>query len=119
MCFDERSKGKGMNQQTLQWSEITETEFDEIPVKKSVTQKASPYDALIQQVIDGSIIAIPVDEKELKGTRIAISRVASKRHGVKLVYRYNPEKGILAIRLGGDVPETDEPKKPVGRPKKA
>ena len=105
---------------SVKFQTITETQWDEIPVQKSTTQKVSPWDEVIEQLIEGKVIALPIDdEKDLRGIRIGVARRGSKAYGVKFQFRYDSEKRILAIRLAGDIPETDEPKKPVGRPKKA
>lgn len=98
---------------------ITETQWDEIPVEKATTSKPSPYDEMLQQVIDGKLIAWPIEnEADLRGIRIGVARRASKAFGVKLAFRYDTNKKVLAIRLAGEKAEPSEPRKP-GRPKKA
>lgn len=107
-----------MNQQVFKFETISETEFNAIPVAKNVVSKPSPYDSLIEAVITGEIVAMPIEDiSELKGIRIGAARRASKAFGVKLQFRFNADKKILAIRLAGDEkPESDE-KRGRGRPK--
>jgi hypothetical protein len=106
-----------MNQKQLQFEEMTEQEFDNISVKSPATSKPSVYDALLEQIIDGKIISANVPENELKGFRIGVSRRASSAFSIKLQFKYDAAKKVLAIRLAGEKAETTE-KKPVGRPPK-
>lgn len=100
------------------YQQLSVSDWDSIPVEKPKS-KPSIWDEVIETVISGEIVAIPVAEKDVRGKRIGIARRASNGFGKKLQFRYDTTKQVLAIRLAGDIPETDEPKKPVGRPKKA
>lgn len=104
----------------VKFSTISEQEFDEIPVQKSTTQKSSPWDEVIEQLIDGKVIALPIDdEKELKGIRIGLARRSSKAFNIKLSFKYDVTKKVLAVKMASEKPQspTDEKRKP-GRPAK-
>lgn len=110
-----------MNQQTLKFNTMSDKEWDEIPVQKTVAQKPSPWDEVIEQLVDGKVIALPIDdEKELRGMRIGIARRASKAYDVKLAFKYDAAKKILAIRLASEKEESSESSEPRkrGRPAK-
>jgi hypothetical protein len=107
----------------VKWNTISGDEWEKIaPAPKK--SKESPYDELLQSVIDGEIVALPIaDEKDVKGVRIGVARRASSAYQIKLAFRYDASRGILAIRLD-DTPErisgetpTEEKRKP-GRPRK-
>lgn len=99
------------------YQQLSVSDWDSIQVEKPKS-KPSIWDEVIETVISGEIVAIPVAEKDVRGKRIGIARRASNGFGKKLQFRYDATKQVLAIRLAGDVPENDTSKKPVGRPKK-
>jgi hypothetical protein len=105
----------------VNWKSVSEDEWEKIPVAPKKT-KESPYDDLLQAVIDGEIVSLPIsDEKDLRGMRIALARRANSGFGIKLNFRYDAGHKILAVRLAPDKAETadtGEKRKP-GRPKKA
>jgi hypothetical protein len=117
-----REKSYGMSG-AVKWQSVSEQEWDSIPVapKKS---KESPWDDLLQAVIDGEIVSLPIDnEKDLRGIRIALARRGNSGFGVKLAFRYDEGRKMLAVRLGSEKQEkpaaTSGEKRGPGRPKKA
>jgi hypothetical protein len=79
---------------------ISDDEWDKIPTTKPKS-KESPWDDAIHAIIDGGAIAIPFeDEKDLRGMRIGIARRASKRFEIKLDFRTDEARKLLAVRLG-------------------
>lgn len=108
--------------QKFKWQQIDEKEWDAI-VPPPAKTKESPWDEMIQALIDGSIVSLPIeDEKDVKGIRIGLARRASSAFGVTLNFRYDAGRNVLAVRLGGEKQEkpatTSGEKRPVGRPKK-
>jgi hypothetical protein len=85
-------------------------------------QKKSEWDDAILAVIDGDIIAIPIaEDKDVKGARIGLARRANAAHGVKLAFRYDAARKVLAVRLSDKLPRPETPtgeKRGPGRPKK-
>jgi hypothetical protein len=106
----------------VNWKSVSEDEWEKIPVAPKKT-KESPYDDLLQAVIDGQIVSLPIeDEKDVKGIRIGVARRGNSAFGIKLNFRYDAGRKMLAVRLAPDKAETPAAtsgeKRGPGRPKK-
>lgn len=58
-------------------------------------RKSTKWDAILQQLEEGKIIRIPLDEKEKRSYRIGIGRTATSR-GYKVEFRDG--EGVLVMR---------------------
>lgn len=105
---------------TKTWNAISSDDWDKFPTPQPA-RKESQYDEVLDAITDGDIVAYPVTEEKRKGVTIAIARVASGRN-MKLAFRYDPTKQLLAIKYDGDPVKKEKPtgeKRGPGRPRKS
>jgi hypothetical protein len=116
--------------QTLQFEAVEDAEWEAAaPAKKP--GKASPWDALLDAVADGKAYRVPItSEKELRGSRIGISRRARSRgfgvefriaNGSLLVKKdetpLKPKRSLRKASSPASAPDSGEPRRR-GRPRK-
>jgi hypothetical protein len=87
----------------VRYRKLTQEEIATLPAKKNSRRSPSRWDPILDDIAAGETVAIEVSsEKEFRGFRIGLARVAARaERGMKLDFRVGPA-GELVVSLSAE-----------------